>query len=236
VSLIRTRASSPRSRTRPVIDRASATWACASKCILSVSAGAVERRPALWKLMAEADRVFPARKGQGSQTLTSEKRFIQGRPRRDGGRSSQTRVVEVVHVRRVRSGPAGSLPCPPAWSVRSETWSEGSRAQPVQPSPSQGIQPVASEPAPPVVHVMPMWEPSPPQPTPSVAPPDEPLVGPAKAKRPSPRSLKAGAPKETARHFADPFAADDGANCLRCGYLVESAREKQGLLTCSVCG
>jgi hypothetical protein len=43
--------------------------------------------------------------------------------------------------------------------------------------------------------------------------------------------------KETARHFADPFAdGDDGANCLRCGYLIEPAREKRGLLTCAACG
>ncbi|MDO9714295.1 hypothetical protein [Paracraurococcus lichenis] len=39
------------------------------------------------------------------------------------------------------------------------------------------------------------------------------------------------------RSFADPFAGeDDGANCLRCGYLVEAAREKRGLLTCAACG
>jgi hypothetical protein len=42
---------------------------------------------------------------------------------------------------------------------------------------------------------------------------------------------------ERARHYADPFAQDDvGANCLRCGYLVEPAREKRGLLTCAGCG
>ncbi|MDO9712800.1 hypothetical protein [Paracraurococcus lichenis] len=41
----------------------------------------------------------------------------------------------------------------------------------------------------------------------------------------------------TARRFADPFAmGDDGANCLRCGYLVEAEREGRGLLTCSACG
>jgi hypothetical protein len=39
------------------------------------------------------------------------------------------------------------------------------------------------------------------------------------------------------RRFADPFAADDDcANCLRCGYLVEKARDRRGLMTCSECG
>ena len=35
----------------------------------------------------------------------------------------------------------------------------------------------------------------------------------------------------------DPFAADNiGTNCLRCGYLVQPARERRGLLTCATCG
>jgi hypothetical protein len=38
------------------------------------------------------------------------------------------------------------------------------------------------------------------------------------------------------RQFADPFAEDDsGANCIRCGYLVEQSRERRGLMTCSKC-
>ena len=45
------------------------------------------------------------------------------------------------------------------------------------------------------------------------------------------------APKTTGRLFANPFSPDDGgANCMRCGYLVEPAREKRGLMTCSGCG
>jgi hypothetical protein len=187
--------------------------------------------------MSEADRVFPARKGQGSQTLASEKRFIQSRSRRGGAGSGQTRVVEVVHIRRDRAQRADEPSRPAPWSVRAEAWSEGGRAQPVQPILPQDIQPVAPEPAPPVVHVMPMWEPSLPQPAPPVTPPDEPLVETVVAERRRPRIPKARTPKNTARHFADPFADnDDGANCLRCGYLVEPARERRGLLTCSACG
>ena len=49
-----------------------------------------------------------------------------------------------------------------------------------------------------------------------------------------PRKQPAMAP---ARRIADPFDPnDDGANCLRCGYAVERARERRGLMTCAVCG
>ena len=49
-----------------------------------------------------------------------------------------------------------------------------------------------------------------------------------------PRKQPASAPT---RRVADPFnACDDGANCMRCGYAIEPAREKRGLLTCSECG
>ncbi len=51
------------------------------------------------------------------------------------------------------------------------------------------------------------------------------------------RAAKPRPAKMTVRHFADPFAdGDDGANCIRCGYLVEPAREARGLWTCSKCG
>jgi hypothetical protein len=83
---------------------------------------------------------------------------------------------------------------------------------------------------------MPMWKPLPPRPAPKmpgrVEPPAETVVG----GRYRPHSPKAHASKGTARRYADPFADDDdGANCLRCGYLVEPAREKRELLTCAAC-
>jgi len=35
----------------------------------------------------------------------------------------------------------------------------------------------------------------------------------------------------------DPFNSDDdGASCMRCGYLIESSRERRGLMTCAECG
>ena len=184
--------------------------------------------------MSEADRIFPARKGQGSQSLTSGKRLILSAARRSGPGAGKSRVVEVVHVRRDRSRPAEDHPSPAPWSLRAETWPEVLRAKPTQPLPPQDIQPVAPDPAPPVVHVMPMWQPSPPQPAPAMVKPVEPPVETAVARQRRPRVPKAPI-KAAVRRFANPFADNDGANCLRCGYLVEPAREKRGLMTCSAC-
>jgi len=82
-----------------------------------------------------------------------------------------------------------------------------------------------------------MWEPEPPQPVLPEAAPPVPHVGASMSEYREPQAPKRSTAKETARHFADPFAeSDDGANCLCCGYLVEPAREKGGLLTCAACG
>jgi hypothetical protein len=49
-----------------------------------------------------------------------------------------------------------------------------------------------------------------------------------------PREETLGAP---AKRIADPFDADDDrANCMRCGYAIEPARERRGLMTCAGCG
>src|SRR3954454_3232758 len=153
--------------------------------------------------MSEADRVFPARKGQGSPALNSEKRHILSAPRRSGPGAGKSRVVEVVHVRRDRSRPVEDHPHPAPWNLRAETWPEDLRAKPAQPLPPQDIQPVAPEPASPVVHVMPMWEPSPPQSAPTVARSDEMPTEAAVEGRRQPRSPRGKTPKETSRHFAD---------------------------------
>jgi hypothetical protein len=186
--------------------------------------------------MSEADRVFPARKGQGSQTPTSEKRHILSAPRRSGPGAGKARMVEVVHVRRDRSRPSKDHPRPAPASQHAETWLEALQTKPARPLLPQDIQPIVPEPTPPVVHVMPMWAPSQPQPV-SPAPKPDRVVGEAGMARQRRRRMPAEPlSKVAARRFADPFADEDGANCLRCGYLVEPAREKRGLLTCLACG
>jgi hypothetical protein len=185
--------------------------------------------------MSEADRVFPARRGQGAQTLSSEKRFIQSRHRRGEVGSGQPRVVEVVHVRRGTARLAEESSRPPVWSVRAETWPDGFHAKPSKPSPEP---PIVPQPAAPVGHVMgAWWEPVPPKAVPPSTPSDQvPAEAVVTGQRKS-RTRKTASPPAVARAFADPFAAEEeGANCLRCGYLVEPARERRGLLTCAACG
>jgi hypothetical protein len=84
---------------------------------------------------------------------------------------------------------------------------------------------------------MAVWEPTPQQPAEPIAQLAEPPVEPAITENCKPRMAKPRAPKVATPRFADPFAdSDSGANCIRCGYLVEPAREKRGLWTCSKCG
>jgi hypothetical protein len=146
-------------------------------------------------------------------------------------------VVEVVHVQRDRAQPGGGPPRIDPRNAHAETWPEGFRAKPAQPLPAPDIADTVPAAAPPTVHVMPMWEPSSPQPAELAVPPEAPAAATAVAGRRKPRTPKAPASQGTTRRFADPFAAaDDGANCLRCGYLVELLQERRGLMTCATCG
>jgi hypothetical protein len=142
-------------------------------------------------------------------------------------------MVEVVHVRRSGTEPAERRLEPASANARAENWLEGFRAKPVRPTPPEML-PAAPTAPPPVVHVMPMWEPSPPQATQPVEEAFKPAAETAAPTTRRPHPAKARTPTE--RHFADPFAdADEGTNCIRCGYLVEAAREKRGLPTCLAC-
>jgi hypothetical protein len=188
--------------------------------------------------MSEADRVFPRHRRE--EPITSgDKRLILSAPRRSGlgaSKTSKSRVVEVVYVRRERSRPTEDRPRPAPWSVRAETWPEGFRAKSAVPLRQHDLQPATPDAAQPTVHGMPMWEPSPQQPAPPTAEPVEPAVKAQPVDRRKEGVSKPRTPKMAARQFADPFAADDGgANCIRCGYLVEQSREKRGLMTCSTC-
>jgi hypothetical protein len=120
----------------------------------------------------------------------------------------------------------------PARNVHAQTWDEGFpvRSGPLLPAAPQPDTATAAEP---VAHVMPAWRPA------SVTSEAHPSSSPAARPEPmQPRGQsKRGRKVTTARSFADPFdTGDDGANCLRCGYLVEPARERRGHLTCSGCG
>ncbi|MBB5688523.1 ribosomal protein L37AE/L43A [Roseomonas alkaliterrae] len=162
--------------------------------------------------MSEIDRVF-ARLGAKKPT-PEERRETVNVPRRG---TAGSRVVEVVHVRsgaeRADAGRSGGR-------VRAATWSEGFPARAAAAPPEPPAPPAAPAPT---AHVMPGWQPAPAK-----------AVHPATKTRPrgnGPRQAR-----DAARRVADPFdTADDGANCLRCGYAVEPEREARGLLTCAAC-
>lgn len=178
--------------------------------------------------MSDIDHVF-ARLG-GGQSATTEQRELRHIPRRGGAAGS--RVVEVVRLP-TRGATLGRDQARPGRSrVRAATWDDGFSARPAAPS-ALPPQPASTRATQTVAHVMPMRQPT----------RVEPLVEPAlpavpdAAQPPAPAARARRAALVVSRRIADPFdAADDGSNCLRCGYLVEQARERRGLMTCSTCG
>lgn len=187
--------------------------------------------------MSEADRVFPRQNFADPHPAPEDKQLLHIAPRRRG--SGPGRVVEVVHLPAGRTKSAAE-PAGPARSAHAETWPEGFRAKPV-PSPSALDQPLATpDPLPQVGHVMPGWEPllSPAEAEAEAPPVVQPRQARAPKEKPPVRDHAASdQPASSRRAFADPFAEDDtGANCIRCGYLVQPGREKRGLLTCAQCG
>ena len=150
-------------------------------------------------------------------------------PRRAG--STGSRVVEVVHV---RAGAAiQDRPRRMNAQARGASWDGVFAARQAAPA-LLLARPVAAELAQLVIPVV-----SAPEPTQV----DVELAQPVEAVRlppPAQEGIAGGRgrkPGKSPRRIADPFDPDDdGANCMRCGYAVEPAREKRGLLTCAECG
>jgi hypothetical protein len=186
-----------------------------------------------WSFMSEVDRIFPPRAEGADVTKAGEKRFIRATSRKRGLASAQTRIVEVVHLRSSKSKPADEPRQRVVARQHAESWPDGFRAKTAAPESIFGVAPVESKPSPPTVHVMAGWDPSP-KPPAAIPPPPVDAVA---AGGQQPLASRRKAPRAVSRRFADPFADDDtGANCLRCGYLVERAREDRGKMTCSRCG
>ena len=176
--------------------------------------------------MDDKDRVFARFKDDKPEA--SDRRELLTIPRRAGGLSS--RIVEVVHVR--SGGAIKDRPRRVDTHVRAASWEGGFPAKHAVAA-SVLLEPVTVEATTPTAHLMPAWEPAAAaeaaSPPPAQAPQVEERRGPGR-----PRKQMTSAPS---RHVADPFDAnDDGANCMRCGYAIEPAREKRGLMTCVACG
>jgi hypothetical protein len=205
--------------------------------------------------MDDKDRVFANFKDD--RTDAPNRREVLTIPRRAG--ASGSRAVEVVRVR--SGGAVRDRPQRVDTHVRAASWEEGFRAKAPLGAPALlEPAPTAQSPLPPTAHLMPAWESS--ARVADAAPPASlhapPRRGPGRPRK-HPASEPAGsggaafAPATEShssvaqrrnlaaigpiRRVADPFdASDDGANCMRCGYTIEPAREKRGLVTCLACG
>ncbi|MBP0464282.1 hypothetical protein J5Y09_10185 [Roseomonas sp. PWR1] len=177
--------------------------------------------------MDDKDRVFARFKDDKPEP--ADRREVLNIPRRNGATGSRT--VQVVHLR--SGGPAKDRAQRPDAQLRAASWDDGFPAKKSAASQVFGTPPAAqpaAQPAAPRAHVMPAWAPAEP---PAAPPPAEAPEAEIRRGRGRPRKEIAASPS---RQVADPFdAADDGANCLRCGYRVEPARERRGLLTCAGC-
>jgi hypothetical protein len=195
--------------------------------------------------MADIDHVFA--RFHDDHAAPQPQRELLSIPRR--GPSSGSRTVEVVHVR--SGAPSKSKDQRPRESgVRAATWAESFPTKPaLNRVPVELSAP--HEPQQPTVHFMPMWESSRVDPEPTQPesnrrgrprkivnetapiPADLPASQPGARRRGRPRKIVI----ERAPTTADPFNPDDdGTNCLRCGCLVQPARERRGLMTCATCG
>ena len=180
--------------------------------------------------MSDIERVF-ARMGERHHAATPQQE-VRSIPRK--GRSMGSRLVEVVHLP-ARGGPGvQGGPGRGDFRLRAATWEDGFPAKvSAATAPSPAPAPAAAKTQDVVAHLMPAW-------TRTVTEPDEAeTAGPAETAPPvaPARRRPRRAPPHHGRPVADPFDANgEGANCLRCGYLVEPAREKRGLMTCAACG
>jgi hypothetical protein len=178
--------------------------------------------------MSDIDRIF-ARLG-GRHSAGDDKRELRSIRRKGGATGS--RIVEVVRLPARAAAASGGGPRRTDFRVRAETWDDGFPVR-TAPPPSQAPQPVADEAPGPVAHVMPVRDRTIVEPQIEAAPaaPSEPAQT---APLPARRARRTA--RSTTRRVADPFdPADDGANCLRCGYAVQPARERRGLMMCAAC-
>lgn len=180
--------------------------------------------------MDDIDRIFARFKDDRPEP--TNRRETLSIPRRNGAGGSRT--VEVVHL---RSG-AGTKDRPQRLDphVRAASWEGGFQAkQPV--AIAAPPTPVAAAAAVPTTHVMSVWEPAAAKEASSTPASEKVAEAPdAAVRRGRGRPRKEVRTTPPTRHVADPFDADDdGANCMRCGYAIEPAREKRGLMTCETC-
>lgn len=178
--------------------------------------------------MSEIDRVFARfRDDRPTAAERHEQRTI---PKRG---TQGSRTVEVVHVRSGSPRRGAEEARSPAFGVRAASWEDGFPARDAPPAIPEAPKPAVATPVAPTFHVMPPRSPSVPAGEPAPALPDPEHVTHVRRGPGRPRKQTAAA---SAGRVADPFdPTDHGANCYRCGYLIEPARERRGLMLCVAC-
>ena len=181
--------------------------------------------------MDDIDRVFARFKDDKPEP--ANRRETLSIPRRSG--TGGSRIVEVVHLRSGRGSTDRPQRLDPR--VRAASWDGGFQAKRAIAMPDQPA-PVSVPVIAPTTHVMPAWDPAVTEEASSA--PGSLNVAEASdvaARRGRGRPRKEVSTTPLPRRVADPFdASDDGVNCMRCGYTIEPAREKRGLMTCAECG
>ncbi|WP_372623837.1 hypothetical protein [Falsiroseomonas sp.] len=178
--------------------------------------------------MSEIDDVFANFRDEKSPS--TDRRETRSIPQR-GARGSRT--VEVVHVRSGSTPRSTDQPRHSSVGVRAAAWDNGFPARQAPQRPA-APEPSISAPAEPTFHIMPARSPPVPAAEAAHVVPGPKSVVADRRGRGRPRKQAAVAP---IRRTADPFdPADDRANCLRCGYAIQPARERRGLTTCAACG
>lgn len=177
--------------------------------------------------MNEEDRVFARFKGNKPEASgRREQLTIPGRAGTSG-----SRVVEVVHVR--SSAGMKDRPRHVGTHVRAASWDSGFLAKQIAAG-AMPFEPMAPESAKAGRHIVTAEETAAAETGTAPLPSAEELFATTHRVRGGPHHETASKP---ARRIANPFdAGDDGANCMRCGYAIETELEKRGLMTCSECG
>lgn len=180
--------------------------------------------------MSEIDDIF-ARLGGGPLTRSDE-RNRRDVPRR--GKAGGNRVVEVVHLAAGRPGVRAAATRRTEPGVRAQTWDDGFPMRSAPPS-SPLKQPEVAKAPEPVGHVITRSEPVAQVVANTPAAPEPVEIQPDPVDQPIARSA-GSLIRQKARPAADPFDPDDNrANCLRCGYAVETGRDRRGFMTCEGC-
>ena len=181
--------------------------------------------------MSEIDHVF-ARMG-GRQSNSTERRELRSIPRR--GNATGSRVVEVVRLSPRATTAGHDQAHRRASKVLVATWDDGFPPKSAR-APFPSPEPVATVTVRPVAHVMPRWEPADTAGANASPKPSAPEGRSSQTAEPA-APLSPKKPRTRSRRVADPFdPADEGANCLRCGYAIQPARARRGLMTCAGCG